>query len=155
MRRMDRLTLSLLSSTDSPRRCTRTTYIMEDEFSNAAKLIRDIYLKILGETGKPPDPNAPVLQYKSGRAVSGKKISQIIQDLMAPVGVPRRFVASHSLRRTGASLWAATGLVSDEDIKRWGRWTSNADKLCVHLENARYKEWAEAVALTKPVFELN
>jgi hypothetical protein len=74
---------------------------------------------------------------------------------MASVGVPRRFVASHSLRRTGASLLAATGLASDEDIKRWGRWTSNAYKLYVHLENSRYKAWAEAVARIKPVFELN
>ena len=155
VRFMDRMTLSLLSSKNSLRRCTRTTYLLENEPTNAAKLVRDRYLRILGETGKPPKPNDPVFQYRSGRTISRKGISKIIQDLMEQAGVPRRFVASHSLRRTGASLLAATGLASDEDIKRWGRWTSNAYKLYVHLENTRYKEWAEAVARIKPVFELN
>ena len=155
VRKCDRMTLSLCSSKNSLRRCTRTTYLMEAEFTNAVRLVRNRYLRILGETGKPPNPNAPVFQYKSGRTISRKGISKIIQDLMASVGVPRRFVASHSLRRTGASLLAATGLASDEDIKRWGRWTSNAYKLYVHLENSRYKEWAEAVARIRPIFELN
>ena len=154
-RKCKRMTLSLLSSKNSLRRCTRTAHLLEHEFTNSVRLIRNRYLRIVGETGTVPDPNAPVFQYTSGRTVSRRRVSQIIQDLMASVGVPRRFVASHSLRRTGASLLAATGLASDEDIKRWGRWTSNAYKLYVHLENSRYKAWAEAVARIKPVFELN
>ena len=155
VRHTRRMTLSLLSSKNSLRRCTRTTYLLEAEPTNSVKLVRDRYLRILGETGKPPDPMAPVFQYASGKTVSRKRISQIIQDLLFEVGVPKRFVASHSLRRSGASLLAATGLASDEDIKRWGRWTSNAYRLYVHLESQKYKKWAEAVARIKPIFELH
>ena len=41
-------------------------------------------------------------------------------------------VASHSLRRGGATTYSIAG-VPDEDIKRFGRWLSDAYKLYVFL----------------------
>ena len=49
-------------------------------------------------------------------------------------GCDPKKLASHSLRRGGACAYAAAG-VPDEDIKRFGRWTSDAYKLYIMVSD--------------------
>jgi hypothetical protein len=69
-------------------------------------------------------------------------------------GVPRKMTGSHSLRTGGATIMRAAG-VPDEDIKRWGRWTSDAYKLYVHVVMDSMDGWGAKIAAAKPVYELN
>ena len=43
----------------------------------------------------------------------------------------------------------------DEDVARFGRWTSNAYKLYIHIENSALAAWGEKAAQMRPRFELN
>ena len=45
--------------------------------------------------------------------------------------------------------------IPDEDIKRWGRWTSDAYKLYVHVVMDSVQGWSARVAAAKPAYELN
>ena len=68
--------------------------------------------------------------------------------------IPKAAVGSHSLRRGGASAYVASG-ASDEQIQRFGRWTSEAYKAYVfpdaHLLHAALK----LAVHTVPRFEKN
>ena len=63
-------------------------------------------------------------------------------------------MASHSLRRGGASAYVAAGL-SDEHIERFGRWTSAAYKAYVFQHAEAIKEALLAAAVQVPRFEMN
>ena len=82
------------------------------------------------------------------------EVSTSIQDILEKFGVPRKMAGSHSLRRGGATMMRAAG-VPDEDIKRWGRWTSDAYKLYVHVVMDSVAAWSEKIAAVRPVYELN
>ena len=113
-----------------------------------------LYLQILKETGKVPDPSSPVFMLSTGKPLHRAKVSAIIKETLCKVGVPPRLAGSHSLRRGGASLYRAAG-VPDEDVKRFGRWNSDAYKLYINITVTALDQWAGVLAHTLPRFELN
>ena len=79
--------------------------------------------------------NRPVCQLEGkGQFISRTKISELLKAVAIKCGCNPNKFASHSLRRGGASAYAAAG-VPDEDIKRFGRWLSDAYKLYVMLND--------------------
>ena len=157
-----KLTLSILSSKNAAGRCTRTLQLVEGNRSNAPRRLRDRYLREFRETGKIPDPNKPIFQKRSGKLVTRTRVTKIIQDLLVSTcGIPKELAGSHSLRRGGASCYRAMKdkdgkqVVSDEDVKRFGRWTSDAYKLYIHVHNELFQDVASGVANGMPYFELN
>ena len=149
----DRVTLSLLSSKNGLLRCTRSTVEVPNVDTNAVARIKALYLRVLREKGV-VNPLDPVFLLKDGSILSRKQLSSTIQRIMLSVGVPARLVGSHSLRRGGASMYRAAK-VPDEDIKRFGRWNSDAFKLYIHIECTALDQWAEAANRLTPRFELN
>ena len=155
----NRLTCSLLSSKNGLLRCTRTTTEVAVR-ANAVKRMKSLYLRILKETGSPPDPDAPVFRLKNGSVLSRSQVSGHLQDILVSVGIPKHLVGSHSLRRGGASMYRAAKdskgrRCDDEHVKRFGRWNSDAFKLYIHLESTAMDEWAEDAGHLIPRFELN
>lgn len=148
-----KLTLSIVSSKNSLARCTRTVHQTSSSVS-AVRLLKQRYLDILTRTGKPPEPETPIFQLSTGLVISRKTICNLIQDTLESLGVPRRFAGSHSLRRGGSCMYRAAGM-ADEDIARFGRWTSNAYKLYIHIESSALSEWGERAVHIQPRFELN
>ena len=148
----DRVTASLPSTKSSLGRCTRTVF-QTCSMSSAVKLLKSLYLRILCETGKPPDPDDFIFLLRDGTHLSRKVVSKEIQDTLKSLGVPRRLTGSHSLRRGGASLYAM--FMPDTEVKKIGRWESDAYKLYVHLENAALEVWLKQAAKAMPRFELN
>jgi len=77
----------------------------------------------------------PVCQLEGkGQFISRTQISELLKAVAIKCGCNPNKFASHSLRRGGASAYAAAG-VPDEDIKRFGRWLSDAYKLYVMLND--------------------
>lgn len=148
----DRVTASLPSTKNSLGRCTRTIF-QTSSMSSAVKLLKSLYLRILCETGSPPSPDDFVFLLQDGSHLSRKVVSKEIQDTLESLGVPRRLTGSHSLRRGGASLYAM--FMPDSEVKKFGRWESDAYKLYIHLENAALEVWLKQAAKAMPRFELN
>ena len=45
--------------------------------------------------------------------------------------------------------------LSDEQVKRFGRWESDVYKIYIHLEDGLLERWMKEAAKTIPLFELN
>ena len=148
-----RVTLSLLSSKNVARRCTQTTFLVPNARVNATRQLKELYLRILDETGKVPNPEDAVFKLTNGEPMTRKTVSKRLQDILESVGVPRKFAGSHNLRRGGANLYRACATSDDESVKRFGRWTSDAYKLYIHVESSMIERWAAEAAALRPIFE--
>ena len=155
-------TLSILSSKNAAGHCTRTLQLVEGNRSNAPRRLRDHYLREFRETGKTPDPSKPIFQKRSWKLVTQTRVTKIIQDLLGSTcGIPKELAGSHSLRRGGASCYRAmkdkdcNQVVSDEDVKRFGRWTSDAYKLYIHVHNELFQDVASEVVDVMTYSRLN
>ena len=126
VQKTEKITYSLMSSKNSLGRCTRTIFLTNSPVS-AVRMLTARYLRILKRTGSPPDPNKPVYELEDGKRISRRLVCKTVQDILETVGVPPRFSGSHSLRRGGSCMYRAAGM-ADEDVARFGRWTSNAYK---------------------------
>ena len=60
------------------------------------------------------------------------QVSDALKGAAVECGIAASRIASHSLRRGGASAYAAAG-VPDEDIRRFGRWTSYGFKVYAYV----------------------
>lgn len=151
-----RITASVLSSKNKLERCTRTTVMVDSDPLDAVKMLTFEYMNIYCRTGKPPDREAFVFELEDspGKVLSRAELSEDLQNLLQEIGVPKRLAGTHSLRRGGATMMRVAG-VPDEDIKRWGRWTSDAYKLYVGLDVEALDKWQEAIAKARPVYEFN
>ena len=118
------VTLRLFSNKNSLNTCTRTVRMVKDNGScpvqALAKLVTssiitfgDLHLK------------AAVFQKENEKAINRSTVSQALKLAAEAAGVPAANVASHSLRRGGASAYIAAG-ASEEALVRFGRWTSEA-----------------------------
>ena len=114
------------------------------------------YLRVIDITGTTPDPERFVftLEEDSSKVLSRVDVSKSLQNLLESLGVPSFLAGSHSLRRGGASVMAYAG-VPDPEIKRWGRGTSDAYKLYIHIAVDTMEKWKSAIAAARPVYENN
>ena len=92
----DWITVSLPSTKNSLGRCTRTAFASES-ISSSVKLLKSLYLRILQETGKEPDPEAFVFLMPNGKHLTRNIISKELQQTLEELGVPKRFTGIHSL----------------------------------------------------------
>ena len=154
--RADKVQLSILSSKNAAGRCTRTAAMVQDDPLDAIKMLIYEYLRVLEITGRHPDPERYVftLEDTPEKVLSRAEVSADLQKVLLSLGVPKFLAGSHSLRRGCASVMAYAG-VPDEEIKRWGRWTSDAYKLYIHIAVDTMDKWKEAIAAARPVYENN
>jgi predicted RNA-binding protein with RPS1 domain len=85
---------------------------------------------------------------------SGPHISQIIKAGANMAGLLGTMYGSHSVRRGGASQWAASGL-SRDDLRRFGRWVSDACEEYIYESADRINEVAGMAANLHPRYERN
>ena len=52
-------------------------------------------------------------------------------------------------------MWAATSSMTDEDVKRWGRWNSDAYKLYIHVQEVTMARATKEASVNAPNFELH
>ena len=72
-----------------------------------------------------PREGDAVFKKNKTAAITRREISTLLKLAADGCGIPHARIASHSLRRGGATQFVASGL-SDEHTMRHGRWTSTA-----------------------------
>ena len=121
----------------------------------AVTCLIDLYLVILKQTGRVPDPDAPVFLLENGTPLTRATINTELINNADAFGLPRQLFTSHSLRRGGAAAHLAAG-GSASDVQFAGRLKSADFRGTYgHLEiNALAKSiWAAQVQLAQ--FERN
>jgi hypothetical protein len=147
------LSLSISSNKNALGRCTRTAHATTSPVC-AVGLMRLLYSATLIRTGRPPVANNPVFVMSDRLFMTRPQLCNVIQELMASVGVPRHFIGTHSFRRGGACLFRKVG-ISDDEIRRFGRWESDAHKRYITLDEGLMLKWADQITQAVPRFELN
>ena len=69
------------------------------------------------------------------QVVTRKEVAGLLKAAAEFCGIPQAKVSTHSLRRGGASMYAATGKVSEFELAKFGRWTSDAYKGYVYSQS--------------------
>ncbi len=80
--------------------------------------------------------NAPVFTFDNGQFFTQDTVSKTIQKFIEPhIGSKAKHFTGHSFRvGIPAALANSTELASDEDIKKWGRWSSNSFEAYTRLK---------------------
>ena len=118
------------------------------------RAIKSLLKAHLAEKRSLPRPEDAVFSKADGSVWTRGEVSEWLKKAAEICKVPGARVASHSLRRGGASAYVAAGL-SDEHIERFGRWTSAAYKAYVFQHAEAIKEALLAAAVQVPRFEMN
>ena len=125
------MTLEVTSTKNKLGLCTRTIEESSSELC-AVKAVKELHAKIKEVTGSYPHPDQAICERSSKEFLTRDEVSKVLQAAALQSGVSAKMVASHSLRRGGATTYSIAG-VPDEDIKRFGWWLSDAYKLYVFL----------------------
>ena len=128
------MTVTLRSSKNALHTCTRTITATPGCEVCAVAAVKNLHAVILARTGTLPNPNEPICQLEPKRWLSRAQVSDILKTATEVCGCNGKNMASHSLRRGGASAYFCAG-VPIEDIKIFGRWLSDAYKLYIFLSS--------------------
>ena len=113
-------------------KCSRTITKTKECAICAVSAIQNLHRVIFESTGAYPKPEDALCKIEEGRWISRDQISEVLKAGMRACGCNSDRIASHSLRRGGASAYYCAG-VPMEDIKIFGRWLSDAHKLYIFL----------------------
>ena len=91
---------------------------------------------------------------EDGKVLSRAQLSNALKGAAVECGISASRIVSRSLRRGGASAYAAAG-VPDEDIRRFGRWTSYGFKVYVTAHADMMRKGLLNPATAAPRFEMH
>jgi len=150
-----RISLTLFSSKNKQETCTRTlTAVPGGDKDCPVTNLLELFGAKTSRLGDTPAGESAVFELASGRALSRAQVSDILKQAATVARIPAARIASHSLRRGGASAYVAAG-ASDEAIQRFGRWTSDAYKAYVFPHAAELESALRKAMVTVPCFERN
>ena len=92
----------------------------------------------------PLPPSAPLYQFSSGQHMTYNIYNALIKHLLHVAGYDSALYSSHSIR-AGAATQAARSGLPREDIKRLGRWRSQAYETCLRPPPEAYADLAPAL----------
>jgi hypothetical protein len=80
--------------------------------------------------------NGPVFTLENGSFLTSVKLNKLLSELLVPViGPVGKQITGHSFRAALPSALAnCPEIASDEDIRRWGRWSSSSYRLYTRLK---------------------
>ena len=149
-----RVTILVLSTKNKLGRCTRSLPAVPEGIMCSVRLLTEWYAFRTTQEGGPPSPQSNVFTMQNGSVVKREVIHDAMVKVLVSVGIPKEMAGSHSLRRGGASMYRAAG-VPDDDIKRFGRWESDAFKCYIHVETTSMDPFMKKACTIAPRFELN
>ena len=149
----DELTITVYSGKGSLHTCTRTLSA-SGHSTCPIEAIKRIWVGIKNETGKAPPLQSSLFELAGGKVLSRKQMADVLKAGAAMCGISQSAVGTHSLRRGGASHWAACG-VPEPMIKRFGRWQSEGYKVYIEAHQDMLRQGVANVGLFMPRFELN
>ena len=133
----DEMTITVFSAKGSLHTCTRTLRVNPGSRTCVVAAHKKLYAAYVKYHGKPPRASDSPYRMENGQVLSRPQLSEVLKGAAMECGIPASRVASHSLRRGGSSAYAAAG-VPDQDIMRFGRWTSDGYKVYVLASTCRY-----------------
>jgi hypothetical protein len=91
---------------------------------------------LLNLRSRKENPEKPVFQFQNGKNLCSSLLNKILRELLLPVIGPVAIdITGHSFRAGLPSAMATNpGLVNDNDIKSWGRWSSESYQLYTRLK---------------------
>jgi len=91
--------------------------------------------------GRNTDMKKPVFSFESGICLTPQAMNSVLRSLLTPVmGKSAELFSGHSFRAALPSALAnRPDLASDEDIKRWGRWSSPSFEIYTRLKPTQRK----------------
>ena len=127
---------TLLSFKNNLETCTRSIRVIYESPICTVQALVALYMKVKEVKGRAPRAEAAVFELSSGEVLTRGELSDLLKAAAAKSGIPEARVASHSLRRGGASAYIASGDCTEEAVMRYGRWTSTAyhDYVYPHAE---------------------
>ena len=146
------ITLRLFSNKNNLNTCTRTVRMVKGSATCPVQAIAKLVSSTLSSHGV-LSPREAVFRKITGEAISRDMVSQALKLAAAAAGVPAVKIASHSLRRGGASAYVAAG-ASEEAIIRFGRWTSEAYQAYVYPHAEMLYKALRKACKEVPRFEL-
>jgi hypothetical protein len=155
----DEATFTLYSGKGSLHTCTRTVHRNAENNTCPIVALGLIYKAYVKHFGKPPEKNSSPFTLTSGGVLTRQKCADILKATAVACGVPGSRIATHSLRRGGASCYmlsiAAGSNITEEDIQRFGRWTSDGYKKYITSHANMMRSGDANPALIVPRFERN
>jgi len=122
-------TLTLFSNKNRLGTCTRSVVATPGSPLCPVAALLDQHASFKKHVGREPRPEEAIMtKDPEGGVYRRKDISNVLKAAAELADIPGAMVASHSLRRGGASAYVASG-ASDDDVMRHGRWTSEAPSL--------------------------
>ena len=151
---LTRISLTLFSSKNKQETCTRTLQAIPNDPDCPVANMLELFAASTAAFGKTPSRDAPVFGLEKGGVLTRRQISDILKQAAATAKIPSARIASHSLRRGGASAFVAAD-ASDQAVQRFGRWTSDAYKAYVFPHAAELAASQRKAMRTVPCFERN
>ena len=152
---MDEITIKVYSGKNTLHTCTRSLKANPSSPTCVVAAFKNRMRVLLKEKGHLPHDTSSLFEMNDESVLSRANVSEILKSAAVSCGVTSSKVASHSLRRGGASQYAATPGISENDIARFGRWTSAGYKVYV-MAHADMMDTSHAnPGLVVPRFERN
>lgn len=145
-------TLRLFSSKNSLMTCTRSVAAVEGSEVCPIKAWCSLIEATMARKGELKPSDSP-FEKTDGDILTRGEVSDILKEASAAVGIPKARVASHSLRRGGASAYKAAGC-TEKALQRFGRWTSDAYEAYVFPHSDILQAAQQKAAKHIPRFEL-
>jgi hypothetical protein len=147
------LTITVYSGKGSLHTCTRSLRQNRESPTCTLKWLKNLYrVKVM--SGQVPRAGQSLFLKPDGSVLTRAGISEILKVAAVSCGVRASRVASHSLRRGGASAYAAAG-VPHADIQKFGRWTSDGYKIYITIHANIMTQGKANPASVAPRFERN
>jgi hypothetical protein len=147
------VTVTVFSGKGSLHTCTRSLKANTVSATCAVKWLKNLYAVLLAH-GVVPKSTDSLYKKPDGKVLTRADLSAVLKAAAVACGVISSKVASHSLRRGGASAYAAAG-VPHGDIQKFGRWTSDGYKVYITIHADVMEQGKVNPALVVPRFERN
>jgi hypothetical protein len=149
----DELTITVFSGKGSLHTCTRSLKANPESPTCAVRWLKNLHAVLL-KNNAAPNPRDSLYRKADGKVLTRADLSAVLRAAAVSCGVVSSKVASHSLRRGGASAYAAAG-VPHHDIQKFGRWTSDGYKVYITSYADVMTQGKVNPALVVPRFERN
>ena len=152
----DEISIVVYSGKNDRETCTRTLPKVEDSDVCVVMAIQKTLLSHIQHFGKYPDGKDSLFVDDEGKALSRDDISKVLKLAAEAIHIPEALVASHSLRRGGASSYVAAGGAGiEEAVARFGRWKSMAWRAYVYSHSNELQGAIKRATCVVPRFERN
>jgi hypothetical protein len=149
----DEVSITVFSGKGTLHTCTRSLKLNQESPTCVIKWLKNLHAVLL-KHGIAPLQGDSLFKKPDGKVLTRADLSAILKAAAVACGVVSSKVASHSLRRGGASAYAAAG-VPHYDIQKFGRWTSDGYKVYITIHADVMTQGKVNPALVIPRFERN